>query len=110
MNTVNSTLAESFLKKAIEKYPTHSYDYSHVNYVNRSTKIIITCPLHGDFYTTPNNFLAKVKKHGCPTCGLKSKKQRTSQKTSVKAGCETNQFNVRGGTKKYQHLLLQVFE
>jgi hypothetical protein len=29
------------------------YDYSKVIYTNRNNKVIITCPIHGDFEQTP---------------------------------------------------------
>ncbi|WP_258070755.1 hypothetical protein [Vibrio jasicida] len=44
------------------------------------------CPKHGAFHTSSKNFLAAVKKIGCPSC-------RRSQ----------------GGTKQHQNLLLKVF-
>jgi hypothetical protein len=42
------------------------YSYPRTVYVNNSTKVIITCPLHGDFEQTPSNHLGGA---GCPTCG-----------------------------------------
>lgn len=41
------------------------YNYSKSVYVNKSTKLIITCPEHGDFKQTPNNHTQGV---GCPSC------------------------------------------
>ncbi|MDF5202574.1 hypothetical protein P3666_21085 [Vibrio parahaemolyticus] len=107
MTATKTTLKDSFLAKAKEKYPDQPYDYSKVQYVNKRTKITVTCTHHGDFYTTPNNFLSKVKTKGCPTCGRESGKKRSHYK---KGHEPTDNFNVRGGTKKYQHLLLQIFE
>ena len=43
-----------FLKLALEKHG-NKYDYSKVNYVNSRTKVCIICPLHGEFWQTPNN-------------------------------------------------------
>ena len=43
------------------------YDYSKINYINNSTKIIIGCKKygHGDFKQTPQNHLSG---RGCPRC------------------------------------------
>lgn len=35
------------------------------NYISAKEKIIATCPIHGDFETTPDNLL---RGHGCPKC------------------------------------------
>jgi hypothetical protein len=55
---------EEFIKKSIK---THGdiYNYSKVNYINSQTKVIIICPLHGDFEQQPNNH---INKQGCPRC------------------------------------------
>lgn len=55
---------EEFIKKAREMHKD-KYDYSKVNYVNNSTKVTITCLLHGDFEQYPSSHLAG---HGCPEC------------------------------------------
>ena len=41
------------------------YSYTKVDYYNNSTKVIITCPTHGDFLCSPHNHL---KGRGCPVC------------------------------------------
>lgn len=41
------------------------YDYSLVNYIDKSTKIKIICPKHGVFKQQPTSHL---KNHGCPIC------------------------------------------
>ena len=43
----------------------YKYDYSKVEYVNAFKKICIICPIHGEFWQTPNNHL---RGHGCPVC------------------------------------------
>lgn len=58
---------EEFMKKAL-KIHNNKYDYSKVNYINSSTKVVITCPEHGDFEQTPNNHL--YNKSGCIKCGF----------------------------------------
>ena len=42
-----------FIEKAISKFGD-KFKYDKVDYINSSTKIIITCPIHGDFKTTPS--------------------------------------------------------
>ena len=54
----------SFTTKAKEMYGD-AYDYSKVEYKHSKEKISITCPKHGEFYVTPNNFL---RGHSCPIC------------------------------------------
>ena len=41
------------------------YSYENTNYVNYSTKVTITCPIHGDFEQFPSSHL---KGYGCPKC------------------------------------------
>lgn len=67
---------ESFLIKAFERFGD-KYDYSKVNYTTNKNKIIITCPIHGDFEQTPNGHL---KSEGCPKCTRESKKIHVPEK------------------------------
>lgn len=60
-------------KKSLETFIeqaniTHhkKYDYKKTIYVNDREKVIITCPVHGDFLQSPNQH---IKGHGCPYCG-----------------------------------------
>ena len=41
------------------------YDYSKASYINSYTKVIIICPIHGEFNQTPN---AHLSGQGCPKC------------------------------------------
>ena len=41
------------------------YDYSKVNYINAHTKVCIICPIHGEFWQTPNDHLSGG---GCLKC------------------------------------------
>ncbi len=52
-----------FIKRAREKHGD-KFDYSKVRYVNGNTKVIITCPIHGDFLQKPLGHL----KGGCKKC------------------------------------------
>lgn len=60
------------LNKASFTEKSHSihgdvYDYSKVVYKNSTTKVIITCKIHGQFKQRPQNHL---QKQGCPTCAV----------------------------------------
>ena len=52
------------------------YDYSETIVINSKTNMKITCPLHGEFYQTPNNHIAKRNK--CPSCRGKISRSETS--------------------------------
>lgn len=41
------------------------YNYNKTEYILSSKKVIITCPIHGDFIQTPNHHL---NGEGCPVC------------------------------------------
>ena len=57
--------SKEFIDKA-KKIHGNKYTYSHVNYINNETKVLITCPIHGDFEQKPANHLSG---QGCPKCG-----------------------------------------
>ena len=72
-NNENKTLTkEEFIKKANEKHGD-KYNYSKVDYVNNSTKVMIICPKHGEFWQTPNSHTQGV---GCPKCANESNGER----------------------------------
>ena len=56
---------ERFITKAKEKHGD-KYDYSKVEYVDAHTKVCVICPIHGEFWITPNSHL---NGSGCPECG-----------------------------------------
>lgn len=55
---------QDFLERASLLYGD-KYDYSKVKWVNTSIKVCIICPDHGEWWTSPNNFL---NGHKCPAC------------------------------------------
>lgn len=55
---------ERFISQA-HKQHLNFYSYDKVKYVNNLTKVIITCPLHGDFDQRPSQHLVG---NGCPDC------------------------------------------
>ena len=65
---------KEFIEKA-KKVHGDKYDYSKVRYVNSVTKVCIVCPIHGDFWQTPNIHLFN---HGCQKCSAESSSKRMS--------------------------------
>ncbi len=55
-----------FVKKAREVH-NDKYNYDKVNYINSHAKVIITCPIHGDFEQTPSSHLSGSD---CLKCGI----------------------------------------
>ena len=41
------------------------YILDKIKYVDMKTKILVTCKIHGDFYTNPIHF---IRGHGCKNC------------------------------------------
>ena len=64
---------EDFINRAREIHGD-KYDYSKVEYVKSSTKVCIVCPIHGEFWQTPNAHI--IAKHSCPKCSHPSYKKR----------------------------------
>ena len=57
---------DDFVKQAKEVHPNKNYGYEKVAYVNAFTKVVIVCPVHGDFSQTPDKHL---QGNGCKDCG-----------------------------------------
>lgn len=55
---------QEFIERANIKH-NNFYNYDKVDYVNTSTKVTITCPIHGDFEQIPNKHMLG---QGCPKC------------------------------------------
>ncbi len=58
---------DDFKKRALELH-NGKYVYSKVEYKNNRTKVCIICPIHGEFWQTPDNHLNKIRPQGCPKC------------------------------------------
>lgn len=69
------------IKHEFIKVHGNKYDYSKVLYKNIDSKVIITCPEHGEFLQTP--YKHKLGS-GCPECGsLKKAKSRKIKKEEI---------------------------
>ena len=75
-----------FIERAQEIYGDF-YDYSKVDYINSYTKVIIICPIHGEFEQLPSNHLVGK---GCIKCGYlnNSKKHSLNQKQFIEKSLE----------------------
>jgi very-short-patch-repair endonuclease len=83
-----------FILNAIKKHGD-KYDYNKVEYINNTTKIIITCPIHGDFFQTPKNHIAG---QGCKKCGYTKILQKNRHTTlDIIAKC----VEIHGDTYDY---------
>lgn len=56
----------TFIEKAIVVHGAELYDYSLVKYSNTTTKVVVKCPIHGNFEQAPYSHL---QGSGCPACG-----------------------------------------
>lgn len=63
----NKISKEEFIKKSNEVH-NNKYTYDNVIYKDINTKVLITCPEHGDFKQTP---IAHLHGQGCPKCAGK---------------------------------------
>lgn len=77
---------EEFLKKAKQ---THSdkFNYDKVKYINSATKVLITCPEHGDFWQKPG---MHIKGNGCQLCY--GNKKSTAEEFIIKANVIHNNY------------------
>lgn len=91
---------ELFIEEA-NKVHNHKYDYIKTQYVNNRTKVLITCPEHGDFWQTP---LSHIRGHGCPICGKEQQKQTILEKYGTSHYSKTDDFK-----EKYKSTCLKKY-
>lgn len=86
--------SKDFIKKS-KVLHNNKYDYSNVIYGNNAhVKVNITCPIHGNFFQTPNSHL---RKSGCPKCVNKISKPEIEFLDYLKIPNtkETRQVNIK---------------
>jgi very-short-patch-repair endonuclease len=66
---------DNFIRKAIEKH-NGFYTYENVAEGRYDEKVMITCPIHGDFPQTPHSHL---KGSGCSKCGRDRRRKTLAQ-------------------------------
>lgn len=85
---------EEFIRKSIAVHGS-KYVYSKVNYINNSTNVTITCPIHGDFEQEPKNHL---QGKGCALCGLD---RQVEKRCDTKEGFISKATAVHGDAYDY---------
>ena len=73
-NLTQEEIIENF-----KKVHGRKYDYSKVEYKKSKEKVCITCPIHGDFYQTPQKHLSG---QGCPKCSVSEREQNKPMSSS----------------------------
>ncbi|MGZ8924418.1 MAG: helix-turn-helix transcriptional regulator [Nitrososphaeraceae archaeon] len=68
-----------FINKA-NKIHDQKFNYTKVDYINNKTKVIIICPIHGEFQQLPTSHLSG---RGCWPCSTVNKKDTTIKKYGV---------------------------
>ena len=63
---------ETFIIKA-NKIHNSKYDYSKTIYNGYENKVIIICPIHGEFKQSPDSHLHS---YGCPQCGYEKRREK----------------------------------
>lgn len=63
-----SPLQAEFLSRVLEKYGNR-FGMAKAVYQSSHGPITVSCPVHGEFTTTPNRFLHPKNKYGCGQCG-----------------------------------------
>jgi hypothetical protein len=63
-----SKAKDSFITKLKEKHSARGlkYSYENVDYRGARISVAVTCPIHGNFFASPNQFLDQGT--GCPKC------------------------------------------
>lgn len=66
--TMRALNTDTVIARATALHGT-KYGYDKVVYRNKRTKIIVTCPIHGDFEQFPLDHAVAVRGYGCTRCG-----------------------------------------
>jgi hypothetical protein len=67
-----------FIKKAVAKHG-NNYDYSKVNYIDNTTKVIIICKDHGEYTQQPSNHLMGKQ---CKLCSIENIRLKNRSNTT----------------------------
>ena len=92
---------ESFIEKAKQVHGD-KYDYSKVEYKGNKTKVCIICPIHGEFWIRPDNFLCG---QGCKKCGdlIRFENKKVCQEDWIKAANELHNNKYDYSKVKYKN-------
>lgn len=64
---------EQWIEKAREVHGCY-FDYSFVEYVNQSTRVLVLCPHHGPFWALPKTHIKDGA--GCPVCAQQDREEK----------------------------------
>jgi hypothetical protein len=87
---------QEFIEKARRLFP--DYDFSKVEYVNSQTRVVVVCPIHGDFSQRPNDLLFK---HGCQLCGTANRLNKLSIKRLTTEDFINRSHKIHGDLYEY---------
>ena len=94
---------EEFIRDAINVHG-NKYNYDKVEFVDTKTKVMITCPIHGDFPMTPNNHTSM--KQGCPDCAREAQIKTTEEFIARAREIHGDKYNY--GKVEYSGILKKV--
>jgi hypothetical protein len=97
---------ESFIELS-KKIHGDKYDYSKVEYKDNKTKVCIICPIHGEFWIRPDNFL---RGQGCKKCGdlIRSENKKIFQEDWIKAASNLHNNKYDYSKVNYKNALTKV--
>lgn len=96
VNKYNTKDNDYFIKKA-KIIHGDEYDYSKVEYKKSREKVCIICPIHGEFWQTPNDHLCGC---GCVEC---SYEKRKNEKRDTYLDFEERGNKIHNGQYLYYH-------
>ncbi len=94
---------EEFIQKA-NVIHNNKYSYNKVNYIDGHTKVVITCPKHGDFIQKP--CLHLNHRQGCPKCGIERMMIANGNENTDHLG---NKFNSIAEKCKHWHIPMHTY-
>lgn len=95
---------DNFIFKANTVH-NNKFDYTKMIYINNRTKIIITCPDHGDLEVIPNNHVDR--KQGCYDCYLRD---YNSDSRSLSGWSYTKWINTSKGSKNFDSFKVYILK
>ena len=83
-------MTEEEFKERAKQVHGDFYDYSKTEYKNSRTKVVIRCPIHGEFQQLPNHHLRGI---GCPECADDERRFNTDNFTQKSKEIHGNYYD-----------------
>lgn len=96
---------KDFIRDAVKRHGS-KYDYAKTEYTDSKTKVIVTCPKHGDFDQVPAEHIRK-KSIGCSKC-RKEELQQARQEAFISAAQEAHKGKYDYSKVKYRTATTKV--